>query len=186
MNDIELDRLLDAWETPAPSPALRVSLRDQFPRRTFRSFGRPLRWVLAIAVASTTLAIATEQTNGNALRFFLAHIEEFLLRLRFNLELRQSHAILLRIRDSNPKVFVDGQPAPPPEVNGRYLSVHVRGDGIYWVMPAHAPELRGWIWNGSVHENVLEFEAGARHVRIECDRPVFNSEHGTYTLHLPE
>jgi hypothetical protein len=56
MNDTELDRLLDTWETPEPPPSLREGLRARFPQADRPRFARPLGWVLVIAVASVTLA----------------------------------------------------------------------------------------------------------------------------------
>lgn len=58
MNDAELDRLLDMWQPPEPPPSLREGLLARFPRGERRQFVRPLRWVLAIAIASIALALA--------------------------------------------------------------------------------------------------------------------------------
>lgn len=59
MNDNELDRLLNSWNVPAPTRALRDGLRARFPQAERVGFIRPLRWALVIILASVALAVVT-------------------------------------------------------------------------------------------------------------------------------
>src|SRR5208337_4084981 len=74
MNDSELDGLLESWEAPAPPASLREGLRARFPRAERRGFARPLRWALAIAVASATLGIGMEQMGESGWDFRLVQV----------------------------------------------------------------------------------------------------------------
>jgi hypothetical protein len=173
MNDTELDRLLDTWEAPASPPSLRERLRARFPRTERRKLTRPLGWVLVAAAASLTLAIGMEQTRTNPWDF---QIGEIFQRLHMHLyEAFEAHrAAYLRseIRAADPKVYVDGQPAPPLEYGGgARMDVQVPGDGVYSVL-IYSLAPAGWAKAGRIHGNVIEFQAGTRQVRIECNRQI--------------
>ncbi|HEV2447603.1 MAG TPA: hypothetical protein VGS58_16850, partial [Candidatus Sulfopaludibacter sp.] len=181
MNDVELDRLLDSWVLPAPPPSLRAGVRARFPRSRPGSFAQPLRWVLAIAIASMALAIATGQSGPGSLDFLWTPLRRLYLGLRFNIDTREASAIRARIRQSNPRVYVDGQPAPPPQYRGG-LSVFVvlpggREFGILLVQPPGA----NWQRVGTIHGNVIQFEADGKQVRIECDKAVVDADRPVYT-----
>lgn len=103
MNDTDLDRLLDTWESPAPPQSLRASLRDRFPRGERRRFGRPLRWALAIVVASATLAVATERSGSSSLDFLVSRFRRVYHGFVLSIELRESAAIMVRLKQSDPK-----------------------------------------------------------------------------------
>jgi hypothetical protein len=189
MNDTELDRLLDRWEAPAPPPSLRAGLRDRFPRDERRRFGRPLRWVLAIAVASVTLAVATEQGSGNSgMDYLVSRLRRVYHGFVLSIELRQCTAIMVRFKQSDPKVYVDGQPAAPPTYKGAAsLWVDVPAGGEYGAV-LFSPELldgaaKGFIEAGTLHQNVLEFQAGGKQVRIVCNRPVVDADRPVYVTH---
>ena len=38
--------------------------------------------------------------------------------------------------------------------------------------------LTGWVEAGRIHRNVIEFQAGSKQVRIECDKPIVDSDRG--------
>ena len=60
MNETELDQLLDQWEAPVPSAALRSSLRAAFPQRPHgRLFGLQARWIVSFVAAAGALAVGT-------------------------------------------------------------------------------------------------------------------------------
>jgi hypothetical protein len=202
MNDTELDRLLDAWQPPAPSPSLRLAVqrgartledtgplpngrgsdqsRDRkgavLPER--RRFVRPLRWVLvALAVASAALAVAMEQSSEPVSDYpivrLLGRIYEHIADA---LEAHRAIALVWQIRLSDPKVYVDGQPAAPLQSrHANVLRVQVPGDGPYLVT-FWSRGLQGWTEAGRVHGSAIEFQAGAHHVVIQCSRPLGSSD----------
>ena len=60
MNDVELDQLLNVWEAPMPSPALRRTTLAAFPRDwRWKIGGLPVRWLAAAALGAGTLAVGT-------------------------------------------------------------------------------------------------------------------------------
>jgi hypothetical protein len=60
MNDTELDQLLDTWQAPAPSPALRRTTLAAFPRDyRIKIAGVPLKWLVAATLAAGSLAVGT-------------------------------------------------------------------------------------------------------------------------------
>jgi len=181
MNDAELDRLLDTWKAPAPSPSLRAGLRDRLPRRERRMFGRPLRWVLAIALVSAAVAIGMEQSGGNASDSRLASIVNRLYEgFIEGLEALQTTAMMHRIQQSEPRLYMDGQPGAPLEYgHAGTLTLRVPGSGVYSVN-AYPRRLPGWEEVGRIHGSTIEFQVAGAQVRIECnrviaepDRPVF-------------
>lgn len=143
MNDTELDRLLDVWKAPAPPPSLREGLRERFPRPERRRFSRRLRWVWVIAFASATLAIGMEQSGENFWDYRIVRVLNWLYEGFFEgFEARLATSRVARIRQSEPKVDVEGQLAAPLEYGpAARMDVHVPGDGVYSIisypMPGH-------------------------------------------------
>ena len=178
MNDTELDRLLNAWEAPAPPPSLREGLQARFPRRERRSFVRPMKWVLVVAVASATLAIGVGQSGAERWDFHLVRALNRLYEgLVLGLEARRASATVARIRQAAPRVYVDGQLAPPlGYANASSLVVQIPGEGVYSVLLFHPPGLTGWDEAGHIHDHVIEFQVSGRQVRIDCDRAIVDSE----------
>lgn len=193
MNDTELDRLLDSWETPPPPPSLREGLRARFPRAERPRFARPLGWMLVIAVASVTLAIGTGQSGENPWDFRIVRVlnqlyENFLE----GLEAWQATSIVAQIRQSEPKVYVDGQLVAPLKYgHAASMDVQVPGDGVYSIIsypiPSHRADggLTGWIEAGHIHGNVIEFQAGSRQVRIECNTAIVDSDRPVFARRRP-
>ena len=190
MNDIELDRLLDAWQPPAPPPSLRAGLRRRFPHPARSRFGRTLRWGLAIAIASATLAVATDQagSSGSLLAVYARRIYHTIM---LNLELREASRVMARIRQTGAGVFVDGQPVSsalqfgPPSM----MEVSIPGDGVYRIFLFNTDlldGLKGWTLSGSLQGNVLHFQAGAKTVRIEFSKSVTDSEIPVSTHRVPD
>jgi hypothetical protein len=193
MNETELDRLLDSWTAPAPPASLREGLRARFPRAERRRFTRPLRWGLVIATASIMLAIGMGQNLKNPWDFPVVRVlnqlyENFL----DGLEAWQSSGIVARVRQSEAKVYVEGQLVAPLKY-GPAASMHVQvpGDGVYLItsypMPRHQADGRptGWVEAGHIHGNVIEFQAGSKQVRIECNKPIVDSDRPVFTLRQP-
>ena len=179
MNDTELDRLLDRWEAPAPSKALRESIRARLPQSDARRVRFPLRWVLAVAVVSGTLAIATGQGGDTSVEGFGAH----LMRLH-NMFYRWMHpsygALELRqkLQRSEPKFYVDGQLLQNPQYGpwqAATMWLEVPGDGVY-LFTSYSVGAAGLKQAGVVHGSVLQFQAGVRHVRIECSAPITDDD----------
>ena len=182
MNETELDRLLNTWEAPVPSRRLREDLRARFPRAERRRFARPLGWVLAIAVASVTLAVGMEQSGANPWDFrftrVLNHLNHLYQGLMESFEPRMARSIVAEIRQSEPKVYVDGQLGATLEYDhAATMNVQVPGDGVYSIMSISSRGgLTGWVEAGRIHGNVVEFKAGGRQIRIECNKAIVDAD----------
>ena len=189
MNDTELDQLLDTWETPAPPSSLREGLRARFPRAERRRVARPQGWVLA--VASIMLAIGVGQSGENGIDFRITHVlNQMYEDLLEGLQVWQATGIVAQIRQSDPKVFVDGQLVAPLGYGpGASMNVKVPENGVYVItsypVPRHRAdgELTGWVEAGRIHGNLIEFRAGSKQVRIECNKPILNSDRPVFAMH---
>ena len=191
MNDTELDRLLDAWETPPPSSSLRARVRAGFPRDERRGFRFSLRWVLAAAVLSVTLAIAAGQGGGNSLdQFFasfrLARLQILLLRW-FQPEAYEAYEALSireKICGSQPKIYVDNQLLETPQYGSWHAAtiwIEVPGEGMYF-FSTYNGGVSSFKEAGKAHDNILEFHAGAKHVLIECSAPITTRDRPVFIL----
>ena len=180
MNDTELDGLLDSWEAPPPPRSLREGLRARFPRAERRRITRPLRWVLVAAAASVTLAIGMEQTGASPWDFRIG--QTFTGMYEHIMQMVDTHWAPYtrnKIRSSDPKVYVDGKLSEPVQfMHATRMDVDVPGEGVYSIILVRG--LKGFAEAGRIHDNVIEFQAGKKQVRIECnsqivhsDRPVF-------------
>jgi hypothetical protein len=189
MNDIELDRLLDTWTVPPPPPTLRESLRTQFPRAERRKWRRPLTWTLVLAGASILLSMVAVGMEQNACRLTDNHIFRMVNRLYENylrsVESWRATRIVAEIRQSNPKVYADGQLLPPLEFgHAATMTVRVPGDGDYMVI-VYPRGLKGWFEAGRLHGSVIDLKLGNRQLRIECDKPIPDSDRAVFARRLP-
>lgn len=178
MNESELDQLLNSWEAPAPPRSLREGLQARFPRSERRQFARPLRWGLAIVVLTVALA-GMAQTGAGGWDIPLVRVlTGWYSAIMSQIEIRTAIRIRDLIRESNPQVYVDGQlSAPLVYGHAGRMDVQVPGDGVYSiVLYSVVSGHDGWVQAGRVHQNVIEFQAGNREVRIVCDRPVAGSD----------
>jgi hypothetical protein len=135
---------------------------------------------LAIAVVALTLTLGIAQNLDRMpdISIALIRIENHWEHLLTMFGVWTPLTIRDRIRQSNPKVYIDDQLAGPLQYGpAASMNVEVPGDGVYsFVSPDEGAP--GWT-EGRIHGNTIEFEAGSRHVRIECnrsivpDRPVF-------------
>jgi hypothetical protein len=191
MNDTELNRLLDTWEAPGPPESLREGLQARFRRAGRRRFGRPARWALVAAAASFLLAMGMQQSGANPEDFRLVRfVNEFFESFREGIEVWRATTIVAQIRQSDPKVYVDGELAAPLKYGpAARMDVQVPGEGVFSIisypMPIHRAdgELTGWVEAGLIHRNVIEFQAGSKRVRIECNKPIAGSDHSVFALH---
>jgi hypothetical protein len=177
MKDSELDRLLDSWQAPTPPRSLKDGLQKRLPLLPARSFTRPLRWAMLIAVGSVTLAIGMEQSGGNALNSRLVRVvNQVYENLLAGFEAWRASSLVAHIRQSSPQVYVDGQLAGSLEYGpAATMNVRVPDEGLYSII-SYSRGLTGWVEAGRIHANMIEFRAGARQVRIECDRPIVASD----------
>ena len=183
MNDTELDRLLDTWKAPAVPATVRNGLRERLPRTERLRFGRPLRWALAIAIASATLAIGTEQTGGNPVGFVLDKLRGWYDAWVFGGESFHAAEVRNQIRASNPQVYVDGQlDGPITYKGGATMWVDIPGDGAYGISVLF---LKGWDVAGWVHGNAVEVRAGGHQVRIVCDKSLTDYQLPVYVRRAP-
>jgi hypothetical protein len=182
MNDADLDRLLACWEAPAAPTSLRNRVRGrQRPEPVVRS--RTLKWGLALVATSVVLTAAigqTQKADAGVLSGMFHRARsvwfEFVLQPR---EVHRADALVARIRESNPKVYVDGEPAGRPEF-GPAASMTVRlPAGTYTIMVYRytqeenaAGQPTGWREVGYIEGSRIEFDAGNHRVRIECSQPL--------------
>src|SRR5579871_2043431 len=99
-------------------------------------------------------------------------------------------AIVARIRQSDPKVYVGGLLVAPLEYGpaGR-MDVQVPGEGVYSIVLYRSMALQtadgrptGWVQAGRVHGSVIEFQAGGKQVRIECNQPVVDRDRPVFAM----
>jgi len=199
MNDSELDHLLDAWEAPPPRPSLREGLRARFPRTDKPGFLRPLRWALATLLASVVLAFALAgagaiaQSSDNLSDIpFVRHLNHLYRHFLEAWQAREAKSIQARVAESEPKVFVDGLLVAPLEfAAAATMNVRIPGEGVYSITafpiaertPGGRPT--GWVAAGRIFGNVIEFHAGSKLVRIECTKPIVDSERPVFALQHP-
>jgi len=183
MNDNELDRLLDAWEAPPPPIGIRERLRARLPRAERRRFAHWRRWALLIAAASATLAISLGQSADNQLpfQFRFSRLYDWLIQ---SIDIWRAGEIRDRVRQSDPKVYVDEQLVSPPSYGpAAKISVLVPGEGVYSIISV--PGVAGWVENGRIHGSVIEFKAGNKQVRIECNKTIVQSDEPVFVRHQP-
>ena len=179
MNDAELNRLLDSWEAPAPGPEVRerigaATVRERYSaprvRRTTPLRSR-LRWVFVTAIAFAALAVAMGQGSDSSAGSRLAQAAAALWEhLADGFQAHRVAALVSEIRGSDPQVSIDGKPGPALVYqHSMVFDLAVPGDGVYSITFFPKP-LNGWTRAGQIKETYLEFEAGAHHVVIACNR----------------
>lgn len=190
MNDTELDRLLDTWEAPTPPRSLKKGLQARFPRAEQRRFGRPPRWVLVAATASVMFAIGMQQSGASPGDFQLVRFVDNLYQSCLErIEAWRATSIVEQISESDPKVYVDGQLIAPLKYGpAATMEVQVPGEGVYSIisypMRTHRADgaLTGWVEAGYIRDNVIEFQAGSKRVRIECNRRIVDADHSVFAM----
>jgi len=185
MNDQELDQVLDSWEAPAPPRSLREGLRARFPRTERRGVARPLRWVLAVAAVSATLALGMEKTGASPWDFRIGQtLQGWYDAFMTGVELHHAAYNVEMVRNSDPKVYIDGKLAGTLEFkHATRMDVDVPGEGVYSLILVHG--VKGFAESGTIHDNVIEFHAGSRQVRIECNQKIVHSERPVFVRVRP-
>ena len=195
MNDQEMDRLLDAWQAPEPAPSLRDGLSARFPRAERIGFVRPLKWALAALVVcialTAALTVGEAQSSDGPSDFAVVRVlyraYEHLMWIR---DTHRAPGVIAKIRDSDPKVYINGLPAAPLQYGpAATLDVEVPGDGVYSVALYRVGERRmengrltGWVEAGGIRGNAIEFTAGSSQVRIECNQPIMDSDRPVFVI----
>jgi hypothetical protein len=182
MNDDELDQLLNRWKAPPPSGEFRARVLAGFPPRErlgmdgpLRSdarlrWSRALRWAAAAAAAVCIIAVGAAQSGSGTLE----HLAGGISRLRVTTmdwigDLWVGH-VALAFRQSNPRIYIEGELRSDVEFGGSGVGVWVRipEEGKYLI------GLRRTAFEGPVPPragrfdgHALEFQAGSRTVRIE-------------------
>ena len=197
MNDNELDRLLNGWDVPPTRRSLRDGLMRQFPRAERLGFIRPLRWALVITLSWAALAVVTMGVNAAAQSndiYADSPIVRFLNHLYGNLleggEARRVEGIVAKIKQSDPKVYVDGTLTAPLEYGpAKTMNVLVPQEGLYSISLYRYMRLRtadgrptGWVEAGHIRGNEIEFQAGSKQVRIECSQPIVDSDGPVFAM----
>jgi hypothetical protein len=176
MNDTELDPILDHWQAPAPPRGMREKLRARFPRAQRSVVRRPWRWLAATAVALVALTVAMGQSGSSPAGSRIAQaFMEFWDHIMDGIQAHRVAALVAQIRDSDPQVSVDGKPAPPLVYRHSMVFDVQTPDGAYAIV-FFAKPLSGWTRAGQIKETYIEFEAGAHHVVITCNRRLLMSD----------
>jgi hypothetical protein len=191
MNDSELDQLLDSWKAPAAAQSMRRRLKGKIPGKEWHFLAPPLIWVLAALIGSVVLTVAIAQNRDTGSGILIEIVSqarmtfaEYFLQPR---EAERAAGIVAKIRQSNPKVYINGELAGPLEY-GTAGSIKVRlPDGIYSLMLYRSTghesadgRLAGWLEAGHIHGKSIEFEADSQRVRIECDEDLVERERGVF------
>lgn len=194
MNDRDLDRLLDLWEAPLPKRSLRDGLRSRFPRTERPGLSGPLRWAAAILLASVALAVAlagavaiAQSSDSLADLPVVRTLNDLYQNFLQARQTGRAASIVSRIAESEPKVFVDGRSGAPLEFGpAATMNVRMPGEGMYSIALYPGTERRtgaGWIEAGHILGNVIEFRAGSKQVRIECNKPIVDSDRPVFAIH---
>lgn len=199
MNDNELNRLLDLWEAPRPRRSLRDGLRARFPRTDRLGFARPLRWALATLLASIALAgalaggVAIARSSDNLSDLpFVRTLNDLYGSFLGALQAARAKSIATRVAESDPKVFVDGRLVGPLEFGpAATINVQIPGEGVYSItshpVADRTAEGRptGWVEAGHILGNVIEFRAGGKQVRIECNKLIVDGDRPVFAIRRP-
>jgi hypothetical protein len=183
MTEKELDEMLDGWKAPAPSPALRARVLGSFPRRKSLGWWRPVRWATAMAAIVFMIAIGGAQTGNSTLGNLGNGIHDITVGVEQWFDYMWIAHIMLAFRNSNPKVYVDGE-LRTDAVFGSSGNAWLRlpGEGKYYIALTRGG-FEGPVppSNGHFDGHVLEFQQAGRSVRVEShgrygfggDRPVY-------------
>jgi hypothetical protein len=149
---------------------------------------------MAIVVASIALAFGMAQTSESQGSYRIVRILDALYNhLLGGIEAHQASRIVAQVRQSAPKVYVDGQLVAPLEYGpATRMDVQVPGDGVYSIMVYRFMQSQtadgiptGWVAAGQIHGSVIEFQAGGRQVRIECNQPIVDSDRPVFVRRRP-
>jgi hypothetical protein len=172
MTDTELDQLLNRSHAPVPSSGLRARVLAHYPQPQRRTFGRPLRWVLATAVASCVLAVGMEQTGHPVIADLAKQVQDFTQGFSTWVDGLWLSYTVASFRDSHLKIYVNGELRIDATFGGQAQGCWLRvpGEGKYYlvltsriferVVPPPAGRFDG---------HVLYFQAERTAVRIESD-----------------
>ena len=102
----------------------------------------------------------------------------------FGVHAHHAAYIVDQIRNSEPKVYINGKLGQPVEfMQATRMDVNVPGEGVFSVMLIAG--IKGFTEAGTIHDNVIEFQAGSKQVRIECNGQVVHSERPVFTRLRP-
>jgi hypothetical protein len=172
MTDTELDQVLNQWHTPEPSPALRASVLRHVPRRERRSFGRPLRWILATAAASCVLAVGMEQAGHPVVTDLARQVQNLSHSVSAWVDGLWLSYTVASFRDSHLKVYVNEELRSDAIFGGSAQGCWLRVPGAgkyYLVLTASVFERVVPPPAGRFDGHVLAFQAERTTVRIESD-----------------
>ena len=195
MNDSDLDHLLDSWKAPAAPRSMRKGLRGRLPRPEWHVLPRPLIWLLVALLGSVVLAMSMTQARDTHSGILLEIVNqargawfEYFVQPR---EAERAGRIVAKIRQSGPRVYVNGKLAGPLEYGAAdSMRVHLP-DGVYSLMlyPYIGQENAdgqptSWSEAGHIHGKLIEFQAGSQRVRIECDEALVERDRGVFIRRL--
>jgi hypothetical protein len=194
MNDSDLDHLLDSWKAPAAPQSMRKGLRGRLPRSEWHVLPRPLIWLLVALLGSVVLAMSMTQARDTHSGILLEIVNrargawfEYFVQPR---EAERAARIVAKIRQSKPKVYLNGKLAGALEYSADSMTVHVP-DGVYsltlypYIGQENADgQATGQSEAGHIHGKLIEFQAGSQRVRIECDEALVERDRGVFIRRL--
>jgi hypothetical protein len=142
--------------------------------------------LLVVLAATATLAIGMEESRQNSWGSGIVQLfSEVYEGVTGTIETWPSRRVTAQVRQSDPRVYVDGELSAPLKYGplvGPWgeaaMIVRIPGEGRFYITPQRVAD--DWIEVGLIHDNVIEFQAGRKSVRIVCnkqivdtDRPVF-------------
>ena len=172
MTDTELDQLLNRWPAPIPSSGLRTRVVALVPQREHRTFGRPLRWILATALASCVLAVGMEQAGHPVVADLAREVQILSRRVSTWVDGLWLSYTVASFRDSHLKIYVNGELRSDATFGGSAQGCWLRVPGAgkyYLVLTASVFERVVPPPAGRFDGHVLAFQAERTTVRIESD-----------------
>jgi hypothetical protein len=168
MNENELDQMLDRWKSPLPSRGLRARVLNRYPRRERLWFGRPLRWAGAMALVLLMFALGTGLAQHGVLDNFAGGVREFSDGVGQWFDDMWTGHIVMAFRNSQPKVYVDGELQTDAVVGGSRggLWIQFPGEGRY-LLAYRLGGFRGSSTPARFDGHTIDFQAGGRSVRVE-------------------
>jgi hypothetical protein len=128
-------------------------------------------------VVFAALTVATGQSVDSSVGSAIAQaLSEFWGHLADAFQAHRVAALANQIRESDVQVFIDGKPASALTFrHSTVFDLPVPGEGVYSITFWPRP-LSGWTRAGQIKETYIEFEAGAHHVVITCNRRLLISD----------
>lgn len=193
MNDQELDALLDTWEAPEPSPALREAVRNGVPHAPVK---RSYRWLAAAAAIVIVAGMAgvvamgsghAQVSGGGNSESFFEHFSHSIAERHLQFAMWVQSLFGAPAHEVSPKLYIDGQLSDArPQSIGEGMGVHffLPDQNVYVITLGSGIELQP---AGTVRDATVRFEWQGRQYKIVGGkRLVAGGEQPVYVLKYDE